>query len=89
MEKNSIFIPENLKLILKATNYDTLFSLERFTEAHQKKMELFMQTTLHEIIEKEEGKKYYGIFKNHPHKFKFIGGLEQALLEIVEIVKKV
>lgn len=69
--------------------YDNLFSLERFSQDDKKKIEVFMQTTLHHIIEKEEREKYYGIFKYHPEKFVFLGGLEQAMNEIVRLAKKI
>lgn len=88
LQDESVFIPEDLKLILKATKYDNFFSLERFTQVEQKKIEHFMQNTLHEIIKEEDREKYYGIFKDHPEKFIFVGGLEQAIWEIVSTVKK-
>ncbi|XP_051161332.1 uncharacterized protein LOC127281598 [Leptopilina boulardi] len=89
LEEEAIFVPQDLKLILKATKYDSFFALERFTQSDQKKIEKFMQTTLHEIIKEDEREKYYGIFKNHPEKFIFVGGLEQSILEIINVVKKI
>ncbi|XP_043472229.1 uncharacterized protein LOC122504935 [Leptopilina heterotoma] len=88
LQEDTVFIPDDLKLILKATKYDNFFALERFTQVDQKKIEHFMQNTLHEIIKKEDREKYYGIFKDHPEKFIFVGGLEQAIWEIVSTVKK-
>lgn len=48
-----------------------------------------MQTTLHVIIKEEDCEKYYGIFKDHPEKFMFVGGLERAMSEIVNTAKKI
>lgn len=48
-----------------------------------------MQNTLHLIIKEEDRGKYYGIFKDHPEKFMFVGGLERAMSEIVNVAKKI
>lgn len=89
LEQESIPIPEDLKLILSVTKYDNLFTLERFTKDDQKKIETFMQNTLHVIIKEEDREKYYGIFKDHPEKFMFVGGLERAMSEIINTAKKI
>lgn len=88
-EAESAFFPEDLKLILKATKYDNLFSLENFTEKDKEKIEVFMQTILYQIIKEEDRELYYGIFKDHPEKFIFVGGHEKKLTAMIKLAKKV
>ena len=88
-ESEGAFFPEDLKLILKATKYDNLFSLQHFTEEDKEKIEIFMQTVLYQLIKEEDREQYYGIFKDHPEKFLLVGGLEQALTVMIELAKNV
>ncbi|XP_033231065.1 uncharacterized protein LOC117182131 isoform X2 [Belonocnema kinseyi] len=88
-EAESAFFPEDLKLILKATKYDNLFSLENFTEKDKEKIEVFMQTILYQIIKEEDRELYYGIFKDHPERFVFVGGHEQTLTAMIKLAKRV
>ena len=76
-EAERVFVPDDLKLILKANRYDDLYSLINFTDADKLKCLEFMRKTLHKLPHMKNDavrESYYGIFKDCPEQFIFLGG---------------
>lgn len=91
-EAEKVFVSDDLKLILKANRYDDLYSLINFSDGDKQKCLDFMQHTLHKLphMKKNEDlmESYYGIFKDSPEQFTFLGGVEKTLKRIVTMAKQ-
>lgn len=89
MEEDT-YIPDDLKLILRATKFDNLYALSRFDMVKDiQSIESFMQNTLHTLIPPSEYEEYYDIFKGQPKNFVLVGGHRVALKLLVERSKAI
>lgn len=74
-----VFVPDDLKLILGACKFDSLFSLSVLEKTSFDTINTFMREQLHEVLPADKLDAYYGIYKFMPSKFKLAPGHLQAL----------
>lgn len=86
METQGVFIPDDLKKILKVTKYDNI-NIANFTSEDRDKIVTFMRKTLHTIIPTEMREDYYDIFQYNPEKFVLVPGQELSLKAIIRTAK--
>lgn len=78
-DKYTESIPVELKNLLEIAGYTTKDALMNINETDIQEIETFAQNDLHNIIEKEQFEKYYGVYKNAPTKFKILPGHKKIL----------
>lgn len=82
-----IKLPIWLKNIFVANGYDDKIIVGKIEEEDIKSTEDFAINTLPYIIEENEKKDYYGIFKNHISNFKILDGYKKKLWMIINFYK--
>ncbi|KAJ1518791.1 hypothetical protein ONE63_011604 [Megalurothrips usitatus] len=89
LEEDGVFCPEDLKLILGVTKFDSLFALANLdVQEGTSAIQNFMQTRLHELLPPSELEKYYGLFQYKPTAFELVPGHIQVLKALAETAKK-
>ena len=90
IEEDGLYVPNDLKLILKVTRFDNLMALSLLQEKDMDEIEKFMQETLHSLIAPNEYEDYYStLFKNNPQKFTLVCGQKLALKMIAKKAKEI
>ncbi|CAH0558700.1 unnamed protein product [Brassicogethes aeneus] len=86
--KLNIVIPQTVKNILIINGYDNKRLVAELNETKISEIEDFVRNDLRNIVEKHDFEKYYGLFANKPHLFKFVVGHRQIILKLIEFAQE-